>query len=201
MKNKRRYILLILLLSLGLLLSACQDASNEGLDESNNVPNEAINDKNMQLVVKTEDNDRILEKEKTTGKYYINGHEINFNYSFENKVSNSSGSSSTYMSLVPGEDFTIGEDWFGFVDYTTDFFGSQSKKKVLVITLENIESAKIDRYASGAYNDSIHYEENSARLIIDPATGKVLDMLSPNFYYDHGSQKHSTKNNYSNIYD
>jgi len=168
----------------------------ETLTESNTAV-----DNHRELLVRTDDNDRIFERDNSTGKYYVNGNEIGFNYIFENHVSNSDGSINTYMNLTPGDNFIIHDDWFGFVDFTTDFFGSQSENKVLVVTLDLVDSAKIDRYASGAYNDSVHDTVYEARVIIDPLTGDVIDMLAPNYYYDYGNQSHSTKDNYTNLRD
>lgn len=125
------------------------------------------------------------------GTYYTNGNVVDFLYHFENYIANAAGTINTYMDLIPSTDFKIGADWFGFVDYTTDFFGSESKDDVLVVTIYDIHSATIWRTASGEYDHSAYYTTPYTQVIIDPDTGKVLDMLELNYYYEYGNQNSS----------
>lgn len=164
-----------------------------------NVNVRAIANGHRKLLKRTDDNERFFEHDVQNNDYYVNGHKIDFNYHFENHVSNSAGSINTYMNLISSDSITLHGDWYGFVDFTTNFFGSASANKVLVVTIKDYHSAKVDRYASGAYNDSAHYSSPQARLIVDPETGKILDMLEPNYYYEYGSQTYQTHNNYVNL--
>lgn len=160
----------------------------------------AISDGHRTCLVRTSDWSAILERD-SSGRLFVNGNLVDFTYDFHNTVSNSAGTINTYMVLYPGSSPGVAaDDWFGFVDFTTNFFGSQSKNKVLVLTLTNIDKVKIDRYASGAYNDSAHYSTDYARIIIDPETGKILDLLDPNYYYDYGNQTYRTIQNYTNVH-
>jgi len=161
----------------------------------------------MSLLRYTDDLKTFFTKNENN-EYFVNGNLIEFKYDFEHHVSNSGGTANTYMHLYPNENLEVGADWFGFIDYTTDWFGAESRNRVLVVTMLNSKYeedsrmiAVVDRYTSGAYIDPderSHYKLPYCQMIIDPETGKVIDLLEPNFYYEQGNQSFKYIQSYTN---
>lgn len=171
---------------------------------------DVVFDNSLRVLAYTEDQKTFLQSDFNRTEYYINGKKIDFSYHFEKHIKNSAGYISTYMNLFPGDSPDIavyekeclqqGLDELEFIDYKTNFEGGESKDRVLKASVFNITEANVTRYSGGEYEgEDAHYFNNKAVVIIDPETGKVIDMINPNYYYEFGSQDYSVVRPYNTI--
>lgn len=147
-------------------------------------------------IMSTNDGKYVLSK--SGNDYYINGNLIDFTYSYYNGVNNAAGWINTYMNLYKqANQWIVERPLDGFedfapkiVNYTTNFEGAESRNEVLVLTIGDT-LAQIRRYAGGDYaGEHKVYDRVDAQVVIDPSTGKIIDMLDPNFYYEYGNQSY-----------
>ncbi|QAA33476.1 hypothetical protein [Clostridium manihotivorum] len=82
----------------------------------------------------------------------------------------------------------------------SNFEGGGQRDKALSLTVFNT-LVKFNRYAGGAYDgEQNNYEDKVAQLIIDIDTGKVIDVLYPNFYYLYGYRTYTITKPYQQQY-
>lgn len=159
------------------------------------------------IVMYTPTRDMILQVNSDRTSYYVNGNIIDFSFSFENHVSNKYASADTYMDLYrqPNQNVALFESEVSqmtsagfydaelpqFVKYTTNWFGSYSTDKALLLTLFNTK-LDIKRNATGEYSNTRYPAEtwNLTKVVVDVETGKIIDIFYPNIYYMVGNQTH-----------
>lgn len=122
---------------------------------------------------------------------YVNGHPIDISYSLNQNYSNSAGgqnynisinaNAGAYISMYEGEKPEIAY-YYG----STRPAMSVSNRNVLKLTYRcNSNFYRINCFCTGAYamnNYSQTY--NYVTVIIDPETGKLIDIVEFNYYYD-----------------
>lgn len=122
---------------------------------------------------------------------YVNGHPIDISYSLNQNYSNSAGgqyynisinaNAGAYISTYEGETPEIAY-YYG----STRPAMSVSSRNVLKLTYRcNSNFYRINCFCTGAYamnNYSQNY--NHVTVIIDPETGKLIDIVEFNYYYD-----------------
>lgn len=152
-----------------------------------------IHNSKRELLATTNDKSVKLEKSFNGKDYYINGNKIDFSYNFQKRYSNKYGHYSTTMKISK----RTNSELLGakFVNYTTNWEGANSKQKVLRAVLNDV-SVYIWRNSGGAYEGPIMNDHfDAAEVIIDPDTGKIIDIVKPNFFYLYGNREY----NYSEI--
>lgn len=140
--------------------------------------------------------------------YYLNGKEIDMTYSYEHHVSNSAGWINTYIGVAgqAGRSIVIGKaaaDNAGVeppiwgtlrTNSETRLSGNNSTPVLSLYIVENTDVsntylAYVRRYTGGEYKyttESCSYTTPAAQIVIDLNTAKIVDVLTPNFYYDYG---------------
>jgi hypothetical protein len=165
---------------------------------------------NLLTVVYTNDLTSFFQVDSGRTNFYVNGNPINFSYSYENHVVNSAGWIDTYMNLYqrPEQNVAIYQsevnqtstDLPCFVKYQTNFAGGGSRSKALLLTVFNT-SLSVNRYAGGAYaGEKAFYTSKMAEIVIDIDTGKVIDLVYPNYYYMYGNQSYTITKPYPSTY-
>lgn len=146
-----------------------------------------IHNSNRVLLATTKDKSIKLEKSFNGKDYYIDGKKIDFSYNFEKRYSNRYGHYSTTMKISKRANSELLDP--KFVNYTTNWEGATSKNKVLRAVLNDV-SVYIWRNSGGSYAGPTMSEHfDAAEVIIDPDTGKILDIVKPNFFYIFGNRE------------
>lgn len=134
----------------------------------------------------------ILSYKKSTGNYYINNRVINFAYNYKHDFSDSkSGThSKTRMSIAETNQtyVRIGSN-IAFGSYRTSFPSTRSISNCIKLTVSGI-NGRMYRSSSGLHSGpQADYNFTTATIIIDPSTGKVYDLKSPNYFYGNTNHK------------
>ncbi|MBQ6994588.1 MAG: hypothetical protein IJN64_08900 [Lachnospiraceae bacterium] len=123
---------------------------------------------------------------------YVNGNKININYSYKSSSSNSAGSQSYNISINHRDDVyaSIRDDASGpaavhYVSSTRPAMNVGSRA-VLMLTYNSAD----DFYAihcrgTGSYSmNTLWTEMDAVIVLVDPSTGKLVDIVSYNYFYD-----------------
>lgn len=169
----------------------------------------------LKTYVETSDGRNYFQMTNDGKQCYVNGNLIDFNWSYINYVNNSAGFINTYMDLIPrsNQKVAIYESHLSainqdgelpyFASYTTNFEGARNVSPALILTLIDTKF-NVDRYAGGEYSsESVHYWVPYTQVVIEPSTGKIIDVMAYNFYYYFGYRGYAVSrlpNNVTNIY-
>lgn len=122
--------------------------------------------------------------------HYVNGHTIDPSYSYINEISNSAGYQSYNITIDKSKVSSVvlsgvyEPDIVYYISSTRPAMNVGSKF-VLSLTFTGDNLYKIHNYCTGAYSMNNFSEDfNYVNVLIDPATGKLVDILSFNYYYD-----------------
>lgn len=121
---------------------------------------------------------------------YVNGHPIDISYSFYEDLSNSEGTQIYDISIDgnAGARVDFGEDTspevIKYVDSNRAITKVESKPLLLLTYRGNRKFYHIHVSASGAYKMNRCWADmDQVRLLFDPDTGKLVDILETNYYY------------------
>lgn len=122
---------------------------------------------------------------------YVNGHPIDISYSFYEDLSNSAGTQIYDISIDgnAGAQVNFGEnvspEVIKYVDSNRAITKVESKPLLLLTYRGDRNFYHIHVSASGAYKMNRCWADlNRVRLLFDPDTGKLVDILETNYYYD-----------------
>ncbi|AEY65587.1 hypothetical protein [Clostridium sp. BNL1100] len=130
--------------------------------------------------------------------YYINGKLIDFSFSYKYDISAGADYLHASMTLSTKANTSVknfaDEQSLGisFIKYTSTFNGS-ARDVALFIPIQNV-SYTYYRTASASLAPTYVFDSRSvaeAYLIVDVNTGKVIDLFSPNWYYESSASHHS----------
>lgn len=138
-----------------------------------------------------EDANIIYETDATGTINYINGNPIDISYSFVETISNSAG----YQSYDISIDATAGASAYTTSPYNpvaVYYFDSTraamyiDHTPALMLTYHSTSNFyKVHCIGTGAYSTNTYWHDyNEATVLIDPATGKLIDIVDFNYYYD-----------------
>uniref|UniRef100_UPI004057C0DD hypothetical protein n=1 Tax=Agathobacter sp. TaxID=2021311 RepID=UPI004057C0DD len=150
-------------------------------------------------------------------KYYVNGNEIDFSYSYNKNLSNSAGSQSYDISLTRTADFNVcllQEEGTSFpleyqqripdvARYVSSSLTGVSGKYVLTLSVIDINNPcyKIHVRGTGNYSGISYWKDlNFANVFIDPDTGKIIDIEWYNYFYENGNHSVSYTRPYTMKY-
>ncbi len=127
---------------------------------------------------------------------YVNGNPIDISYSFQDEISNSAGYQSYDISIDTSLNhwsYYNGEEYGPIGVYyvsSTKPINKVSSRPALILTFasssENfykINCRGTGAYAANTYKDQTDY----VTVMIDPETGKLIDIVFFNYYYDHNT--------------
>lgn len=138
--------------------------------------------------------------------YYINGNPIDINYQWKFSDSNSYGSQSYNISLRGGNDVIahIKNDperpsavWYR--NSTRPSYGVSGRPALAIKFISSSAFYSINCLCTGAYaQNNLVKDMNTVTVIVDPETGKMIDIYSFNYFYDFavGSNSISVLTNY-----
>lgn len=122
--------------------------------------------------------------------HYVNGHVIDPSYSYIQNLSNSAGGQSYNMTIDKSRVASVVQsgvyepDIIYYISSTRPAM-SVGSKYVLSLTFTGNNLYRIHNYCTGAYSMNNFSEDfNAVNVLIDPATGKLVDILEFNYYYD-----------------
>lgn len=141
-------------------------------------------------------NGYLLQQVGTTGlNYYINGKKIDFSYKYNYNLSAGSDYLHATMTMstkstsevfnTPFTD-TNGTDHEGimFIKYNSSF-NSSARDFALYIPINDVNYAYHRTASASLAPTSVHQSSSVfAEVIVDVETGKVIDLFSPNWYYE-----------------
>lgn len=135
----------------------------------------------------------IIFQTNTSGSvYYVNGNPIDISYSYVNSSSNSAGSQSYNISIRDRSDVYayLGDDEFGpaavYYHSSTRPAMSVSGRPALQLTFYSDSNFySVHCVCSGAYAmNQLWQDFKVVKVLIDPSTGKLIDIVEFNYYYD-----------------
>ncbi len=155
-------------------------------------------------------NGYVLQKGGESGlDYYINGKKIDFSYEYKYNVSVGDSYLNATMKMTTRSTSKVvetaftdtnGEDHEGimFIKYKSSFNDS-SRNLALYIPINDVNYSYHRSASASMAPTSVHISQRVfANVIVDVDTGKVIDLFSPNWYYESGDSHHSR--NIADIY-
>lgn len=123
---------------------------------------------------------------------YVNGNPIDYSYSYVNNLSNSAGSQSYNITIQKRNDVRV---YLGDGEFAPSavYYHSSTRPAMKVSSRAALELtfyADKDFYSihcrcTGAYDMNNFWDEtNVVQVLIDPSTGKLIDIVQFNYYYD-----------------
>lgn len=121
--------------------------------------------------------------------HYVNGHKIDTSYSYEADLSNSAGvqlyNMHIYESRITG--ISMSNDYkpeiVRYISSTQPIMNVKTKN-VLSLTFLGDALYTIHNYGSGAYKMNTYSDDmDVVNVLIDPDTGKLIDILELNYFY------------------
>ena len=151
------------------------------------------NDSSASLMATNKSAGIVFQSDPTGSKCYVNGNPIDISYSYVWSSSNSAGYQSYDISLKQKSDVFaylgtgVYEPEVAYYLYSTRPALNVSSRPVLQLTYySNNPFYNIYCSCSGAYAANRLWENlNAVTVIIDPATGKMIDILEFNYYYQY----------------
>ena len=141
--------------------------------------------------------------------YYVNGNPININYSYSNSSSNSGGSQSYNISITDRSDVYVyllddvpAPSVIYYRNSTRPAMNVGSKAALELTFYSQNEFYNVHCRCTGAYAENNLWKEFKAvTVIIDPATGRLIDIEQFNYFYDfaQGSNSLSFTRPYSDL--
>ena len=125
--------------------------------------------------------------------YYVNGNPIDISYSYSNSSSNSGGSQSYNISIKDRDDVYayLGDDALApaaiyYMKSTRPAMNVGSRAALELTFYSDSNFYSVHCRCTGAYKENNLWQDFKAvTVIIDPSTGKLIDIESFNYYYDY----------------
>lgn len=119
---------------------------------------------------------------------YVNGHKIDISYTYKKNLVNSAGIQKYDISIDPTVSL-IGTNPVGIMYYssTRPAMENIQNQHALMLTLSNnsIPFYKVHCFGSGAYEgNTCDADFNAVTVAIDPESGKLIDIIDFNYFYD-----------------
>ena len=121
---------------------------------------------------------------------YVNGNAVDINYSYENTLSNSAGLQSYSIKIDPaGARVLFSEEYepaaVHYYNSTRPAMNVSSRPALMLTFYNESNFYHIHCLGTGAYADNtLSSDLNNVTVLIDPATGKLIDIVTFNYYYD-----------------
>lgn len=125
--------------------------------------------------------------------YYVNGNPIDISYSYSNSSSNSAGSQSYNISITDRDNVYayLGDDALApaaiyYMKSTRPAMSVSSRAALELTFYSDSNFYSVHCVCTGAYKENNLWQDFKAvTVIIDPSTGKLIDIESFNYYYDY----------------
>ena len=125
--------------------------------------------------------------------YYVNGNPIDISYSYSNSSSNSAGSQSYNISITDRDNVYayLGDDALApaaiyYMNSTRPAMNVSSRAALELTFYSDSNFYSVHCVCTGAYKENNLWQDFKAvTVIIDPSTGKLIDIESFNYYYDY----------------
>lgn len=125
--------------------------------------------------------------------YYVNGNPIDISYSYSNSSSNSAGSQSYNISITDRDNVYayLGDDALApaaiyYMNSTRPAMSVSSRAALELTFYSDSNFYSVHCVCTGAYKENNLWQDFKAvTVIIDPSTGKLIDIESFNYYYDY----------------
>lgn len=128
---------------------------------------------------------------------YVNGNPVDISYNYHFESSNATGMQNYNISIDPNAGAHVYIDWEhgnyypGAIHYHTSTHPAMkvSGRPALLLTyVGSSEFYKINCRGTGAYaQHTLKREDSEIIVIIDPSTGKLIDIFEFNFFYHHNT--------------
>ncbi len=125
--------------------------------------------------------------------YYVNGNPIDISYSYSSSSSNSAGSQSYNISITDRDNVHVylGDDVYApsaiyYMNSTRPAMKVSSRAALELTFYSDSNFYSVHCVCSGAYKENHLWQDFKAvTVIIDPATGKLIDIEDFNYFYDY----------------
>lgn len=134
----------------------------------------------------------VFQSNSTGSKCYVNGNPIDISYSYDKQLSNSAGSQSYKITIEDRDDVVANLQEGVFEPSAVHYLNSTrpnlnvGSKPVLELTFtSSTDFYKIHCTCSGAYKENSLWQDlKYVTVLIDPDTGKLVDISDFNYFYD-----------------
>ena len=154
---------------------------------------DAVSSNNVSVVGYCQEAGIVLEANSNGSECYINGNPIDISYSYYHTSSNDYGSQLYDIAVVPNR---MVYAWFGddqyrpdvvYYSYSTKPAMKVSARPALMLTfISESDFYRVHCRCTGYYSSNNYWQDyNWVTAIIDPETGKLIDIYRFNYYYDY----------------
>lgn len=151
------------------------------------------NDNRVTRIGTSEEAGIIYETDKEGTINYINGHPIDISYSLYETYTNSAGYQSYNISIDTDANYIALQDYSPYEPKAVFYHNStrpamnvKNQPALMLTYLSDSNFYRIYVTGTGAYSMNTLWETfNNVTVLIDPATGKLIDIVSFNYYYDY----------------
>ena len=134
----------------------------------------------------------VFQADSNGSNCYVNGNPIDYSYSYVNNLSNSAGSQSYNISIRKRNDVYayLGDGEFApsavyYHSSTRPAMNVGSRPALELTFYSDTDFYSIHCRCTGAYDMNNFWDEtNVVQVLIDPSTGKLIDIVQFNYYYD-----------------
>lgn len=130
---------------------------------------------------------------------YINGNMVDLRYLWTEEAKNSEGSKAAIISVTPNETtYCSFMEVVHYISSTHPIMKNRNGEDLLQMTFKSDEVFyKIEWVGTGMFdNETAKLDSEKITVLIDPKSGKIVDIVSPNYYY---TLKNNGKNGISMI--
>lgn len=117
---------------------------------------------------------------------YVNGNPVNLNYHYN--ISSSVASQSYDIQIKPGSDITVdtslGRPKIVYYKSSTKPYANYSARPAVLIRFTSTRDFYTIHCKAMYASDNCWKSYNSVTVLIDPGTGKIIDIVSVNYFYD-----------------
>lgn len=134
----------------------------------------------------------VFQADSNGSNCYVNGNPIDYSYSYVNNLSNSAGSQSYNITIRKRNDVYayLGDGEFApsavyYHSSTRPAMNVGSRAALELTFYSDTDFYSIHCRCTGAYDMNNFWDEtNVVQVLIDPSTGKLIDIVQFNYYYD-----------------
>ncbi len=154
-----------------------------------------VDNSSLNIIGISEDGGIVYQTDQTGSLNYVNGKRIDYSYSYYDEISNSAGTQyyDIKIDTNAGANVSLAKEYrpvaVHYVSSTRPAMNVSSRPALILTYFSDTDFYQIHCKGTGAYSSNTFWDEtNWVRVLIDPETGDLIDIVEPNYYYHYAPQ-------------